>query len=88
MELPDDGGRYSIRLTGHLDPRWAARLDGMALTHLEDGTTVLEGAVADQAALHGLLRTLRDLALPLVSVTRLDPQEPGTAPIPDPTTGD
>lgn len=82
------GGRYSIRLTGHLHPRWAARLDGMALTHLDDGTTVLEGPVADQAALHGLLRTLRDLALPLVSLTRLDEPEPGTARTTDPTSGD
>ena len=65
-------GRYAIRLAGHLDPRWTARFDGMTLTHLDDGTTVLEGDIADQAALHGLLRTLRDLGLPLVSLTRLD----------------
>ena len=54
-------GRYAVRLAGHLHPRWTARFDGMALTHLDDGTTLLEGDIADQAALHGLLRTLRDL---------------------------
>jgi hypothetical protein len=71
-----EAGRYAIRLAGHLHPRWTARFDGMSLTDLEDGTTVLEGDIADQAALHGLLRTLRDLGLPLVSLTRLDRPEP------------
>ncbi len=70
-------GRYAVRLAGHLHPRWTARFDGMALTHLDDGTTLLEGDIADQAALHGLLRTLRDLGVPLVSLTRLDEPEPG-----------
>jgi hypothetical protein len=73
----DERGRYRVRLAGRLDPRWASRFDGMALTPLSDGTTVLEGEVADQAALHGLLRTLRDLGLPLVSLTRLD-DDPST----------
>lgn len=67
-----DSARYVVRLAGHLHPRWAARFDGMTLTHLDDGTTVLEGDITDQAALHGVLRTLRDLGLPLVSFTRLD----------------
>lgn len=67
-----DASRYALRLAGHLHPRWAARFDGMTLQHLADGTTVLEGEVPDQAALHGLLRSLRDLGLPLVSLTRLD----------------
>jgi len=73
-----DSGRYAVRLAGHLHPRWTARFDGMTLTHLDDGTTRLEGDIADQAALHGLLRALRDLGLPLVSLTRLDDPEPGT----------
>lgn len=73
-----DGGRYAVRLGGHLHPRWAARFDGMTLTDLCDGTTLLEGVVADQAALHGLLRTLRDLGVPLVSLSRLE--EPAPAP--------
>jgi hypothetical protein len=48
----------------------------MTLTQLTDGTTVLEGDITDQAALHGVLRTVRDLGLPLVSLTRLDESEP------------
>jgi hypothetical protein len=70
-------GRYEIRLKGHLGPRWAARFDGMTLTARADGTTVIEGPVVDQAALHGLLRTLRDLGLPLLSVTQVEPDPPG-----------
>lgn len=62
-------GDYEIRLKGHLDARWAAWFDGMTLTLECDGTTVIRGSVADQAALHGLLRRVRDLGLPLVSVT-------------------
>jgi len=73
-----DSGRYAVRLAGHLHPRWAARFDGMTLTHLDDGTTLLEGEITDQAALHGVIRTLRDLGLPLVSLTRLDDSAPGT----------
>ena len=63
-------GRYEIRLKGHLDPRWAAWFDGLTLTHDSDGTTVIHGPVVDQAALHGLLQKVRDLGLPLVSVTQ------------------
>jgi hypothetical protein len=66
---PPEPGRYEIRLKGHLEPRWAAWFDGMTLTTQSDGTTVLEGEVADQAALHGLLSKLRDVGLPLLSLT-------------------
>ena len=71
---------YEIRLAGHLDPRWAARFDGLALRLEPDGTTVLSGPIVDQAALHGLLQRVRDLGIPLVSVTRpeIDPRTPGT----------
>src|SRR4029453_11175545 len=65
-------GRYEIRLKGHLSPRWAARFDGMTLTTRADGTTLIEGPLVAQAALHGLLRTLRDLDLPLLSVNQVD----------------
>ena len=68
---PDGSGWYEIRLTGRLDPRWSARFDGMTLT-TGDGFTLLAGRVVDQAALHGLLHQLRDMGLPLVSVTRVD----------------
>ena len=70
-------GRYRIRLKGHLGSRWAARFDGMTLTTRADGTTAIEGPVVDQAALHGLLRTLGDLGLPLLSVTQVEPNHPG-----------
>jgi hypothetical protein len=65
-----DAGSYEIRVAGHLDARWADWFDGMTLTTEPDGTTVIDGPVADQAALHGLLRTLRDIGLPLMSVTQ------------------
>jgi hypothetical protein len=65
-----EAGRYEIRLKGHLDTRWAASFDGLSLTHASDGTTVIHGPIADQAALHGLLQRVRDLGLTLVSVTR------------------
>ncbi len=58
-----------IRVQGRLDPRWRAWFDGMELVTTDDGTTVIRGAVADQAALHGLLQKVRDLGLPLISVT-------------------
>jgi hypothetical protein len=69
-------GRYDIRIKGHLDTRWATWFDGLTLTPDSDGTTVIHGQVADQAALHGLLQKVRDLGLPLVSVTQLDPHQP------------
>lgn len=75
---PTEGGRepgqYEIRLKGHLDARWAERFEGMSFTYESDGTTVLSGPVADQAELHGLLRKVRDLGLPLVSVNPVDPK--------------
>jgi len=69
-------GRYEIRVQGHLDARWAAWFDGLTLTHGSDGTTIIDGPVADQAALHGLLQKIRDLGLPLISVNHLAPGHP------------
>ncbi|MFY9775057.1 MAG: hypothetical protein WAL12_07320 [Trebonia sp.] len=69
-------GRYEIRLKGHLDSRWAAWFDGLSLTNVNDGTTIICGPVADQSALHGLLQKVRDLGLPLVSVTQVEPGQP------------
>jgi hypothetical protein len=71
-----EAGRYELRVKGHLDPRWANWFDGLSLTHASDGTTVIHGPVADQAALHGLLHKLRDLGLPLLSVARVETDEP------------
>ena len=73
-------GRYEIRLRGHLDSRWAAWFDGLSLTNESDGTTIISGPVVDQAALHGLLQKVRDLGLPLVSVTQVEPDQ-SNAPI-------
>jgi hypothetical protein len=68
-------GWYELRVRGHLEARWAAWFDGLTLTRYSDGTTVLAGPVPDQAALHGLLQKIRDVGLPLVSVTSIGPRE-------------
>ncbi len=75
-----EAGRYEIRLKGHLDNRWAAWFDGMTLTPCSDGTTTIHGTVLDQSALHGLLQRVRDVGLPLISVTRVPADQPGTRP--------
>ncbi len=67
-------GRYEIRIKGHLDDRWAGRFEGLTITREDTGETLLSGPVADQAALHGWLRKVRDLALPLVSVMQVEPK--------------
>ena len=63
-----DRTTYEIRLQGRLADHWADWFDGLTLTTLDDGTTVLRGPVADQAALHGVLRRLADLGIPLLSL--------------------
>jgi hypothetical protein len=70
---------YEVRLQGHLDARWAAWFDGLSLKRENDGTTVIRGPIADQAALHGLLRKVNDLGLPLISVTRIQPPTEGNS---------
>jgi hypothetical protein len=72
---------YEIRLQGHLDSQWTDWFEGLTITMEEDGTTLLTGPVIDQAELHGLLKKVRDLGLPLVSVS---PVEPGPADQSDP----
>jgi hypothetical protein len=69
-------GWYEIRLKGHLDARWAAWFDGLSVTRGSDGTTIIHGPVADQAALYGLLQKVRDLGVPLISVNHADPDQP------------
>ena len=64
---------HEIRVQGRLDDRWVDWLEGLALTRENDGTTTLTGPLADQAALHGVLNTIRDLNLPIVSVRRVYP---------------
>jgi hypothetical protein len=73
MEDHDEPQLYEIRIQGHLDDRWAERFDGLTITLEEDGNTLLTGPIIDQAALHGLLKKVRDLGLPLVSVRPLEP---------------
>ncbi len=65
---------YEIRLEGHLDARWADWLEGFTIM-LQNGDTILTGPVVDQAALHGLLKKVRDLGMPLVSVNRVESGE-------------
>ena len=66
---------YQIRIKGHLSPGWTDWFEGLTLT-LEGGDTLLTGPVADQAALHGLLKKVRDLGVPLLSVVRVQPASP------------
>jgi hypothetical protein len=64
---------YQIRVKGRLGPRWADWFAGLTITPEANGDTLLTGPVVDQAALHGLLRRVRDLGLPLLSVSLLEP---------------
>jgi len=64
---------YCIRLKGHLDRHWADWFTGVELTHLDEGETLLFGILPDQAALHSLLERIRDLNIPLISVTHSAP---------------
>lgn len=78
-----EAARYEIRLAGHLDARWSPWFDDLTVVRDVDGTTLISGLIADQAALHGLLQRVRDLGLPLVSVTRDETDPPtrhGTGP--------
>ena len=67
--------QYEIRIKGYLDARWKDRFEGMTITLEEEGNTLLSGAVADQSALHGLLKKVRDLGLSLLSVNQIPPLE-------------
>jgi hypothetical protein len=71
----DEPAQYEIRLKGHLDTRWADRFEGLTITLDDNGTTRLTGPLVDQAALHGVLKRVRDLGTPLLSVTRVEPTQ-------------
>jgi hypothetical protein len=72
---------YQIRLEGHLDRQWTEWFDGLTITLEDNGDTILTGPVIDQAALHGLLRKVRDLGIPLLSVNQvMSDQEQEDAP--------
>lgn len=61
---------YEVRVEGHLDEQWRKWFDGMTIQPEENGETLIFGAVIDQAALYGLLKKIRDLGMPLISVNR------------------
>ena len=73
---------YQIRIKGHLDRQWTDWFEGLTITLADNGDTLLTGPVVDQAALHGLLKKVRDLGTPLVSVVRV---KPGQADVSDAT---
>ena len=64
---------YQLRIKGHLGPQWIDWIEGMSITLEDNGETLLTGPVVDQAALHGLLRKVRDLGTPLISAIRVKP---------------
>ena len=66
---------YQIRIKGHLGRQWTDWFEGLTITLEDNGETLLTGPVVDQAALHGLLRKVRDLGMPLLSVIRLQPDQ-------------
>ena len=72
---------YEIRIKGHLDHQWTDWFGGLTITLEEDGDTLLTGPVVDQAALYGLLKTVRDLGVPLLSVNRVEPGPLTTLPL-------
>jgi hypothetical protein len=76
-QKPDSGQPmiYQIRLKGHLSREWADWFEGLTITQEEDGDTLLTGPVIDQAALHGLLKKVRDLGMPLLSVNHVEPEQ-------------
>ena len=71
----DKPGLTEIRIKGHLDNRWADWFDGLTITLEDNGNTLLTGHGVDQAALHGLLRKVRDLGLPLVAVIHVESKQ-------------
>ena len=71
----DQPAVYQIRIKGHLDRQWTDWFEGLSIALEDNGDTLLTGPVVDQAALHGLLRKVRDLGLPLVSVIHVEPEQ-------------
>ncbi len=72
---PSNTQYYEIRLKGHLDGRWVEWFEGLTITLEDNGDTLLTGPLVDQAALHGLLKKVRDWGLPLVSVSPVKPYQ-------------
>jgi hypothetical protein len=77
-EYHDESRLYEIRLKGHLNNRWVGWFEDLTITLEDNGDTLLTGLVIDQAALYGLLKKVRDLGIPLVSVSPVEPEPPTT----------
>jgi hypothetical protein len=77
-EYHDESGLYEIRLKGHLDDRWVDHIGNVVITLEDNGITLLTCRVIDQAALHGLLKRVRDLGMPLLSVNLVNPGQART----------
>ena len=74
MDTPTSNAKvYEIRIKGYLEARWAEWFDGLTITLEENGNTLLSGPLADQAALHGILKKVRDLGMTLLSVNSVGP---------------
>lgn len=84
---PQEPKVFEIRIQGHLSPQWQDWFEGLTITLEEDGNTLLNGPVVDQSALHGILKKIRNLNMPLVSVNLMDP-DPAANPDIDQLTGD
>jgi hypothetical protein len=75
--IPNQAMVYQIRIKGHLGSQWADWFEDLTITLEDNGDTLLTGPVVDQAALHGLLKKVRDLGMPLVSVSPLEHDQAG-----------
>ena len=73
---------YCLTIRGHLDSAWSEWFDGLMITRGDQGETFLTGPVVDQTALHGILIKIRDLGLPLLALTRIDPGNAAACPSP------
>lgn len=71
---PDEPKIFQIRIQGHLGQQWAGWFDGLTIVLEEDGNTLLSGPVIDQSALHGILKKIRDLGMPLLAVNQVEPK--------------
>jgi hypothetical protein len=69
--MKPSGEVYEIQIKGHLDESWLEWFEGLVLTHESGGSTTLRGAIVDQSALHGMLKKIRDLGMPLLSIKQI-----------------
>lgn len=72
---PNSSPVYEIRIEGHLGQQWTTWFEGLTITPADNGETLISGPIVDQAALHGLLRKVRDLGLSLIAVRQVQPDE-------------